>query len=308
MNKKVIMSVDAGGTKTKVALIDYEKNIVFEKVGESGSPAVLKEKAIENIVNLVKEAISENNGLYDISYIQMGISGLGVVKDKVSYEKKLAEELNIPVSMENDAIEALYSTVTDLYEEGIVILAGTGSAVCGINKSDEVMLNGGWGHLLTEDGSSYSAVRTLVVKMIKQYEEGEEICPLGQKLMALLNVVNLPDIRNFIYYQTKNEIASYSKLISAEADKGDCDAIEILKEAGKELANRVITLSKRLGISVIDGKSVLGFRGGFVSNIPLVREEIMKTLKQNGYNFSLADSKIDPVYGGFYLAKRKRVF
>jgi len=308
MSKKVMMSVDAGGTKTKVALIDFEKNILFEKVGESGSPAVLKEKAIENIVNLVKDSISENNGLYDIVYIQMGISGLGVVKDKAEYEKKLSEELNIPVSMENDAMMALYSSVTDEYEEGIVILSGTGSAVCGINKNDLVMLNGGWGHLLTEDGSSYSAVRSLVIKMIGEYERGEEICPLGQKMMAILEVTDLPNIRNFIYYKTKDEVASFSRLISSEAAKGDADALEILKTSAVELANRVITLSKRLGISTEEGKSVLGFRGGFVSNIPMVREEILKVLEKNGYFFSVADGKIDPVYGGFYMAKRKKAF
>ena len=308
MSKKVMMSVDAGGTKTKVALIDFEKNILFEKVGESGSPAVLKEKAIENIVNLVKETISENNGLYDIVYIQMGISGLGVVKNKAEYEKKLSEELNIPVSMENDAMMALYSSVTDEYEEGIVILSGTGSAVCGINKDDLVMLNGGWGHLLTEDGSSYSAVRSLVIKMIGQYERGEEICPLGQKMMAMLEVTDLPNIRNFIYYKTKDEVASFSRLISAEAAKGDLDALEILKTSAVELANRVITLSKRLGIATAGGKSALGFRGGFVSNIPMVREEIMKVLESNGYFFSIANAKIDPVYGGFYMAKRKKAF
>lgn len=308
MNKKVMMSVDAGGTKTKVALIDFDKNILFEKVGESGSPAVLKEKAIENIVNLVKESISLNNSEYDIVYIQMGISGLGVVKNKAEYEKQLSEELNIPVSMENDAMMALYSSVTDLYEEGIVILAGTGSAVCGINKDDKVMLNGGWGHLLTEDGSSYSAVRSLIIKMIGQYERGEEICPLGQKLMAQLNVTDLPNIRNFVYYKTKDEIASYSKLISAEAYNGDVDALEILKTAAIELANRVIVLSKRLGIATTEKKSVLGFRGGFVSNIPMVREEINKVLEKNGYYFSIADGKVDPVYGGFYMAKRKKAF
>lgn len=308
MNKKVIMSVDAGGTKTKVALIDFKKNILFEKVGESGSPAVLKEKAIENIVNLIKESISQNNGIYEIVFIQMGISGLGVINDKAGYEKILSEQFGIPVSMENDAMMALYSTVTDLYEEGIVILSGTGSAVCGINKDDLVMLNGGWGHLLTEDGSSYSAVRSLIVKMIDQYERGEEICELGKKMMASLEINDLPCIKNFVYHKTKDEVASYARLISAEAEKGDQDAIDILHKSAIELANRVIILSKRLGISTNDKKSVLGFRGGFVSNIPLVREVVVKTLEENGYYLSIAENKVDPVYGGFYMAKRKNAF
>ena len=307
MSKKVMMSVDAGGTKTKVALIDFEKNILFEKVGESGSPAVLKEKAIENIFRLVRQVVSSTLGEFEIVHIQMGISGLGVIKNKAEYEKSLSEELNIPVSMENDAMMALFSTVTDKYDEGIVILAGTGSAVCGIDKDDNFMLNGGWGHLLTEDGSGYTCARSLIIKMIYEYEHGLEICPIGKKVMAMLDVVNLPDIRNFVYFKTKDEIASLARFISDEAKNGDEDAIEILEKAGDELADRVIVLSNRMGIECKEGKSVLGFRGSFVANNPIIINRILETVNKKGYKFALADSSVDPVYGGFYMAKRRKL-
>ncbi len=307
MSKKVMMSVDAGGTKTKVALIDFEKNILFEKVGESGSPAVLKEKAIENIFRLVRTVIMETLGEYQIVHIQMGISGLGVIKNKAEYEQSLSEELRIPVSMENDAMMALFSTVTDEYQEGIVILAGTGSAVCGIDKEDKVMLNGGWGHLLTEDGSGYTTVRSLIIKMIYEYEHGLEICPIGKKLMAKLDVTDLPNIRNFVYFKTKDEIASFARFISEEAKSGDSDAIEILEKAGDELADRVIVLANRLGIECKEGKSALGFRGSFVANNPIIINRILETVNKNGYKFGLADPTIDPVYGGFYMAKRRKL-
>ena len=307
MSKKVMMSVDAGGTKTKVALIDFDKNILLEKVGESGSPAVLKEKAIHNIFKLVREVIWSNMGEYEVVHIQMGISGLGVIKNKAEYEESLSEELNIPVSMENDAMMALFSTVTDEYDEGIVILAGTGSAVCGIDKDNNIMLNGGWGHLLTEDGSGYTCVRSMIIKMIYEYEHGIEICPIGKKIMEKLDVVNLPDIRNFVYFKTKDEIASLARFISDEAKNGDKDAIEILEKAGDELADRVIVLSNRMGIERKLGKSALGFRGSFVANNPIIINRILETVEKNGYKFALADSSVDPVYGGFYMAKRRKL-
>ena len=43
MNRKVIMSIDAGGTKTKAALINYNCQVVYEQVGKAGSPAVVQE-------------------------------------------------------------------------------------------------------------------------------------------------------------------------------------------------------------------------------------------------------------------------
>lgn len=136
---KVIMSIDAGGTKTKAALIDYDCNIVFERVGGPGSPAVLKEqKAMKNIMDLIDKVFLEAKDLYEITYIQMGISALSAVEDKSFYEKFLSSKYSVPVSIENDAYMALYSIIQDKYNEGIVVLAGTGSAICG--KMRKVLL------------------------------------------------------------------------------------------------------------------------------------------------------------------------
>ena len=69
---KVILSVDAGGTKTKAALIDKNMKICYEEIGPCGSPAVLKEKALRNVFDLVRKVVRENKDKYDIAYIQMG--------------------------------------------------------------------------------------------------------------------------------------------------------------------------------------------------------------------------------------------
>ncbi|HOA63477.1 MAG TPA: ROK family protein, partial [Bacilli bacterium] len=107
--KKAILAVDAGGTKTKVAIIDDNKDICYQKIGGSGSPAVNGIKAIEYIISLIKEVYKEVKSIYQIEYIQMGISGLGTVANKHQFEQQLSNELQIPVSMENDVVLALYS-------------------------------------------------------------------------------------------------------------------------------------------------------------------------------------------------------
>ena len=43
--------------------------------------------------------------------------------------------------------------VEDKYNEGILVISGTGSAVVGI-KDDKTLLYGGYGVLLTESGSA----------------------------------------------------------------------------------------------------------------------------------------------------------
>lgn len=303
---KVIMSIDAGGTKTKAALIDYDCNIVFERVGGPGSPAVLKEqKAMKNIMDLIDKVFLEAKDLYEITYIQMGISALSAVEDKSFYEKFLSSKYSVPVSIENDAYMALYSIIQDKYNEGIVVLAGTGSAICGKNAQGVVDLNGGWGHLLTEDGSSYRVVIDLITKMIEDHENEREMRPLGKKLLELLDIPDVTRIRVFVYDSTKTEISKYAQFISEEANKGDRDAINILKKAGIDLANRVRKLARKLGLGG-DGRPFgIGYRGSFIQKASFVKESLEEHLEIFNVNFDVLEGKLDPVFGGFYIAKSK---
>lgn len=299
--KKAILAVDAGGTKTKVCVIDLNKEICYEKIGGPGSPAVAGIKAVEYILDLVLEVYNEIKQEYEILYIQMGISGLGTVRDKHIYEEKLYNELNIPVSMENDAILALFSIVEDKHNEGILVLSGTGSACYGVSGLSTQLI-GGWGHLLSERGSSYTAVRSLVLDIINDYELGKPISPLGLSFMSLLKIEDVNSFKVFMYNNSKDEIASYAKFISEMALKGDLTAINILKESGVHLAECVKLIFKRLNLS---SKAVIGFRGSFVDNAPFVKEEFFKSLIADGFDPKVVTGSSDPIYGAYFMAKRK---
>jgi len=119
--EKVIIAVDAGGSKTKVCALTKDKNIVYQVTGGSGSPAVLKNQAFINIFSLVREVCEKIKDNYIISYVQMGISGLGTVQNVQELEKQLQEEINVEVSMENDAILGLYSIIEDKADEGVYL-------------------------------------------------------------------------------------------------------------------------------------------------------------------------------------------
>ena len=306
---RVVMSIDAGGTKTKAALIDLDCNIVYEKVGGPGSPAVLQEeKAMKNIMDLIDVVFKEVEGKWEIIYIQMGISALSAVEDKSYYEMFLSRKYGVTVSLENDAYMALYSIIQDKYDEGMVVLAGTGSAICGKNKDNVCLLNGGWGHLLTEDGSSYRVVIDLIVKMIEDFEADREMCPLGKKLLESLDIPDVTRIRVFVYDSTKTEISKYAQLISEEGKKGDPDAIKILKKAGIDLGERVVRLAKKLGLGKNGKPFGIGYRGSFIRKASYVKEYLELHLRENGIKYDLLEGISDPVYGGFYIAKSKNVF
>ncbi len=301
MMKKVIIAVDAGGTKTKVSAIDENANIVYEEIGDSGSPAVIHEKAIINIFNLVRSVFHHVKDEYQVVYVQMGISGLGVIPNQEELQKSLANELGVEVSFASDIIIGLFSIIEDRYPEGVLVLSGTGSAVCATNGQD-IRYGGGWGHLLTETGSAYFSVKSLVCQAIKYFERHNAINPLALKFMKTINITSLEGFKSFIYSNTKNHIASHSHFICEEAEKGDKEAIHILEKCGRDLASEVKLVHRLLKLS---NKAVLGFRGGLICNSQIVQQALLTSLAKKEIHLELVTGNTDPIYGAYYLAKRK---
>jgi N-acetylglucosamine kinase-like BadF-type ATPase len=105
-----------------------------------------------------------------------------------------------------------------------------------------------------------------------------------------------------MYLNTKTEIASYAKFISKQANLGNEEAIKILKDSGRDLAVLVRRVYKNLGLTE---KAIIGFRGSFVQKAPYVKEELMKNLDGFGIHLNIFEGDQDPVFGAFYMARRK---
>ncbi|MCI5938709.1 MAG: beta-N-acetylhexosaminidase [Bacilli bacterium] len=298
--EEAIIGIDAGGTKTKVALIDANKEIVYSAIGGSGSPAV-DPNALNTIYNLIKEVYDLYNDKYNIKAVVMGVSGVYTIENRHEFLEKIENDFNTTAILESDALLALYSIVQDKYEEGLLILAGTGTAIMGLNK-DKSFLASGWGQLLNEHGSAYACVKDYVCEMIDDYEDKGEFTEFGKKLMQHLGYTDLQEFKKLFYRHSKDEVASSSKFFYEEAKKGDKEAQKWLYHNGEMLADNALDAIRHLKMSK---RVVIGFRGGFASNVHYVQEGVIDTLKKNGIEPIVVKGDLDPIYGSFYMAKRK---
>lgn len=301
--EKVIIAVDAGGSKTKVCVIDALKNILFTTIEGSGSPAVVGDLALENIQIGVRKAYEFAKANYELICISMGISGLGAFTNIEEIRLDFEQQYHVPTWIDNDASIALYSIVTDLYDEGILVLSGTGSAVFGLHQNETVLV-GGFGHMLTEVGSAFTTVRDLICQIIRQYETNQSISPLGQKLFALFNITSTHGFRAFVYNRTKREIAAFANFVVDEAKAGDLEAIELLKKAGRDLASDVIKAHHTLKLT---NQAVIGFRGGFIIHSPITQEALLTTLHDHHIDMKVVNGDSDPIYGVYYKVKRMNI-
>ena len=120
--------------------------------------------------------------------------------------------------------------------------------------------------------------------------------------MQHLGYTDLQEFKKLFYRHSKDEVASSSKFFYEEAKKGDKEAQKWLYHNGEMLADNALDAIRHLKMSK---RVVIGFRGGFASNVHYVQEGVIDTLKKNGIEPIVVKGDLDPIYGSFYMAKRK---
>lgn len=308
MNKiPALICVDAGGTTTKINIYDLDGKILKRSIIGVGSPAITKDLEFKSIDAELEILINETKNIYDIKNITMGISGLGVVPSVEKVVDLFTRKYKCQVVIENDAVIALYSVVAssalDIVNkkcpDGILVLGGTGSAICGI-KDGVMHLVGGWGHFIGERGSAYALVHQACLRMIRRYENKEKLSLLDETLLKTMGINKPVELKSVFYLRCKGDIAGYANIVNDFAEKGNREALDILEEEALAIAKGVITLVKGEKIS---NNVLLGFKGGLFNKCPLLIEMVKKSLLEQGYIYNYVVDNNDPIIGAYYLAK-----
>jgi N-acetylglucosamine kinase-like BadF-type ATPase len=300
MENSLYICVDAGGTKSKAALFDDFGAMLKSSVTGPGSPAAVQDAAWKNIEEAIWSLFPEHEIPTNVKAIQMGVSGAGVVKNIHEIEAMFTKKFGVPCSIQNDAIEGLYSIVKDQYKSGILVLAGTGSAIYGVSHEKTILI-GGWGHIIRERGSAYAAVHQTCLRIIDKYENSMTLSDFDHKFMEHLGIQEVNDFKKIFYGKSKDEIAKNVVFIKDQASQGDPDAMDILIEEGKALGEQVRKLAEKLDL---DSSSVIGLRGSFIlKQAEFIQQGLFSYLENLGYNFHYIEKEEDPIVGSFYLAK-----
>ena len=226
-----------------------------------------------------------------------GISGIGAIPDLYSYQKTLEEKFNCPITLFSDAELELRSIMKDK-KEGLICVAGTGNATIAI-KDGTSYLAGGGGPLLGEEGSSYSCIQKLTMRIKTKYEMGLSYNPLEQKILQAMNCKNFPDLKAYFYQHTKTEIARFAKKVIDEAAKNDPDALLAIDEQAFCLVRQVKILVDRLNI---ENGAILGLYGGFTKQNSYLLESFKKYLTLAKISLSITQEAIDLPNGCYIIA------
>ena len=294
-----VLAVDGGGTRTTACVAEFNGDIL--DYSENG-PANYHVIGIQGLAALIKKIIAGFVRKYDLQesdleFISLGLAGADRPGDRRIILNTLATlNLTCPIIVNTDATIALTAGLGEA--RGIVLIAGTGSIAYGINSEAVVTRAGGWGHIVSDEGSGYAIGRQALARGLKAHEGRDKNTVLLAKIMEHLNLKELEDLIRFIYNPAtdKAAIAALAKVVAVSAEEGDEVANEILLEAAHGLADIVKSVISR-GFAAGQPVPVCTF-GGVIDNIPLVREAVKMILSDKAILFLPARQ---PVLGALEL-------
>lgn len=295
---KYIIGIDGGGTKTEAVAYSLEGVELGRGYSGFGNILLGEEMAIMNITQAVKECVSNVERYARQSECIMlypGIAGIDSGNNRKRLEEILHNIFDIRVIAVNDAELGLAALLKG--KDGILTIAGTGSISYGTNNGITARA-GGWGHLIGDEGSGYFIAIQGFKNMAREHDMGQKAGRLSGVFMEALSITNVEEIKKFLYSSQKNDIAAFAPLVAREAENGNNEAIQILKQAGSDLSEITLSVCKRLNIN---GSVKVGIKGSILTQIKPVREEFEKQLKHKIEGLEIIEDEVSPAKGGYYL-------
>jgi glucosamine kinase len=243
-----VVGVDGGGTKTEAVVLDSNQRVIGEgRAGPSNPVRVGIATAAAN----VREAIDKACAMAkvrrgDLLAAEIGLAGARRKELRERMQEALST-LGIPdIEVVTDADIALYGATDGA--PGVVVIAGTGSICCGVNARGKRVCAGGWGPIAgDEGGGAWIARRALRAVAYASDGRGPKTA-LTELACTYFRVSTADDLVTAIYAPsiTNERLAGFGKDVIEAAKRKDNVALQIINEAGSELALAAISVIRNL--------------------------------------------------------------
>jgi glucosamine kinase len=180
---------------------------------------------------------------------------------------------------------------------GVVVIAGTGSIAYGRNQCNETARAGGWGPIVSDEGSGQWIGREAVAMALRTGDP--------YFLDAVMERWSLESKEKLIQYVNQlptPDFSSLPPLVIAAARRKDATALAVLGNAGKHLAAIAEDVLQRLWPQ---GAIVrVGMAGGIFANSADVRFGFFAKLRERWPTAAISFRIADPAMGALSIARR----
>ncbi len=294
------LGVDGGGTKTCFTLIDVNGKVISKVIKGPSHPTQI---GFENLEKLLREGLEEiitNNKISasDIERVTLGLAGYGIVKEIAEGIAKIVERVfnEIKYELVSDVRVAIAGALAG--EDGINIVAGTGSIALAL-KNNEIIRCGGWGYTVGDEASAYWIGKKTIALFSKESDGRAEKGALYELVRKNLGLNKDAEIISYVNDKIKgdrSEIAKLAKICSDAAILGDEEAMAIFNEAAVEITEMIKVLLRNFGNEQVK----VSYTGGVFKSGELILKPLKNMLE--GLNVELIEPILSPDLGGCLLA------
>lgn len=297
------LGIDGGGTKTTCAVGDDSRLLATATAGPSNIVRVGEESARQSLQKSVRQACAAA-GIMPEQVARTCVGGSGAARPELAAVVRgiLAEILSVPVDVVGDmqiALEAAFDG-----GPGVIVIAGTGSIAYGRNQAGETFRAGGWGFAIGDEGSAHWIGRSAVGAVLRASERDATAAGpsfLANGLFKAWGVTSFPDLA-----RAANSIPppDFASLFPAIAASGDELAKEVLRSAGRELAELAMVVIRRLFGRGDAAVVPVAMTGGVFRHAAIVREVFYNELHRSEPCVQVNPQVVDPVEGALRMARK----
>lgn len=294
------LGVDGGGSKTECAVGDQQA-VLGRSTGASCKVQRVGAEAARAALHAAIRKACANGGVSpeQITRTCIGIAGASDAAVALLVGRMAQEVVGGVVDVVGDNAIAMEAAFRDA--AGVIAIAGTGSIVYGRNERGELARAGGWGPVISDEGSAEWIGRRAVAASVRALDIGQNTA-LNKRILEAWRVATRDDIVRLANALPRPDFALLFPEVLRAAEAGDVIARDILMHAGTELA----ALTKIVIRKLWPGRHPVRVcvAGGVFRSSTLVRQVFSNALRAERPDVAVSFGHVHPVAGALALARK----
>jgi glucosamine kinase len=296
---KLYVGIDGGGSKTECVVANETEILGRFTAGTSKISRGGKDAATASLRAAVQGAFYAAKVTPDaVQHTCFGVAGSSQPGVKEWAIQTLNKLMPGDITITGDHIIAHEAAFHG--KAGVILIAGTGSIVYGRNEAGKTLRAGGWGPVISDEGSGDWIGRNAVNAALLGNADGEkgalfaDICKAWEVQTAddIIRVANS--------YPPPNFAALVPHVFDA-CDAGDQLAIDVLRRGGSQLGGIVLLVMHQLWM---DTETVrISCAGGVISNSERFQKIVENRIHAEWPAAEFTHDPIDPAQGALFIAR-----
>ena len=309
MFERIAIGIDGGATKTRVAAREgLEGELLLDESFPGSNYNNIGVSGISEVFRDIYGALERRLGAGRISdaVLVMGSAGIDRPQDAAVYSRALYDSgFRCHTEVYNDAYIALIGGNGGRH--GALLIAGTGSIAIGVSQENAEVRVGGWGALMSDEGSGYRLGIGAISAVMRDYDGIDRHTGLSDELLDFYGLSSPEDFVDLVYLSGElpvRKIASCAPIVLAQHEKGDQAATEIVEGEIAGMCKMVKALGSKMGTAEFR----ISVGGSLLLKSDTYFGLLKRKLTESMPLASLCKPLYEPVYGACIIAAQSKGF